>query len=200
MWIWAGIRPEGRHNRVGLLGSGDQKHEAVRRGERRERQRDPRHARCPSRLLDADDPALALVKRVLVWEQRRSVAVRPEPEQDEIEPRRSGGPQPALVLVRGLARSELPEDAMNLRGRAGIEPAEQSGPHHRVVGALVLGRHASLIGEPQGRPSPCRRVVRGLLISRLWRRPPGQHELSPGRRRPGQQLGTYRRGILEDLD
>ena len=71
-----------------------------------------------------------------------------------------------------------------------MQTAEQRRPHHPVVGARILGRHAALVAEPHGRRAPLDWVGRCSLVRRSRRRSPGEHELSARARGREQQLGA----------
>src|SRR5690348_8801193 len=74
------------------------------------------------------------------------MAVRAGAEPDEVEGADVHGLQP--VLRGALVAAELALHTVDVR-RPAFEPVEQRRLRHRVVRALVVGRHAALVSPPE---------------------------------------------------
>ena len=93
-----------------------------------------------------------LVQRRIVREERRRVPVRADPEQREVEDDAS---QLLVVRVRASLRGELAEHAV-LDRRLALEAVEEALADEPVVRALVVRRHAALVGQPDLDAAPVR--------------------------------------------
>ena len=184
-----------------LVGADHQERDGAARFERRVGQRD---ARLRPPLGDLLDPALALLEHGLAGEQRGRMAVRPQPEQGDIEERPAGIEHGAAVdaLERRLVgtrrlggRGQLGRHPGHVLGRD-LDAAEQGVSHHLVVAVRVGHRHEALVAEEQHGAAPGELgLERGLgeaLVERARRRAArqAQAERLPGaERHPKQPVG-----------
>ena len=148
-----------------LVGAGDEPHQLVRPGEAQVGQR---HA--PVALVRAcqpHEPAPFLQHRV-AWHERGRVAVRSEPEMDEVE---TGRDQEPVVVGSGLEKGVL--DRHCDHGRLG--PGE-GGDKVGEVPALVAGRRNSLVHLVDDDALPLHRLLAELTEHRPGRVSAGHRE------------------------
>ena len=124
-------------------------------------------------------------------EQRGSVAVGTETEQDKVE---GHAAQRLGVDGGGLGAGKAGRDRMNAwRHR---QPLEQRLLDEPLIRASVVGWHAALVAEPHIDAAPVGLGGRGELVRTERRGAAGEHDGSAQDGKPGEQIGSSRGGSI----
>ena len=104
-----------------------------------------------------------------------------------------------LVGARARVRPELALHPHDLRPRRELRSAAPARPSPKLESGCV-GRHAALVGEPDGGAAPVGVALGRELVGALGRGAARQHDVAAGDGHLGEALRDLRRGVLGDPD